>query len=181
MINLLPPQEKAELRQEENMRLVFLFEFLFLIFLISLFLGLLSIKISIAGEAEIQRVLYSEREKEFENSPLPILERQIIESNEKLSRLNSFYERQFNFTEISELISKNLPPEMYLSGLTIASLPEGRGGKACSLFGFSPNRESLLQFKENLEKEKKFNEINFPSSNWVTSENINFLATFKTK
>ena len=64
MINLLPSQEKEEIKQEENFKLILILGIIFLFFLISFSLILTSINIYISGEAKVQKILYQQREKE---------------------------------------------------------------------------------------------------------------------
>ncbi len=174
MINLLPFQEKEILRQEEKHNLVLILGILFLIFLISSILILFSIKIFISGEIEIQRILLSAEEKRFKESQIQNLEEKINASNQTLSKLNLFYQNQLNLTETLEKISGTLPPGTYLTTLNL-NLAQ------ISLSGFSPTREILLEFKENLDKEGTFGEIYFPPSNWVKPIDIDFSVNFKIK
>ena len=93
-------------------------------------------------------------------------------------RLSSFYEKQVNLTEILEEISSALPAEIYLTNLSITTQDEELN---CVLSGFAPTRERLLDFKDNLEKEVRFEEILFPPSNWEKRTDINFTVSFKVK
>lgn len=172
MINLLPPEEKENLLREENWNLILILEILVLIFLICLALILFSVKISISGQLEVQKILLLQEEKKFEESQIQSLEEKITTSNQSLSKLNSFYQSQTNLTEILEKISETLPPETYLTDLNL-SLAQ------ISLSGFSPTREILLEFKKNLEEEQTFGEIYFPPSNWIKPTDIDFLVNFK--
>ncbi len=181
MINLLPPKEKEEILQEENWKLFMILGMILLFFLISLLLILFSIKIFIAGEVEAQKILFVEREKEFKNTQMQNLQNNLTAFNKKLSQLDSFYQNQSNFSEILEEISKTLPPEVYLDNLSI--IPQGgeNEGFKCSISGFSPSRQILLILKDNLEKEKNFQEVYFSPSNWVKPTDINFTISFKVK
>lgn len=181
MINLLPPQKKAELTQEKNLKLVLILGFLFLISLVCFALILFSIKIFISGKIEVQKILYSQEEKEFEGSNLQTLQEKIDKSNEKITQLDSFYKKQFRFLDTFEIISRNLPYGIFLTSLSISSQPEVGERPAYNLQGFSPNRDILLQFKANLEREEHFYEINFPPASWIEPDNINFSASFKTR
>ena len=172
MINLLPPQQKEELLEEEKYNLVLILGILFLIFLVSLILILFSIKIFISGETDVQRILLSAEEKRFKESQIQNLEEKIDASNQTLSKLNLFYQNQLNLTETLEKISGTLPPGTYLTTLNF-NLAQ------ISLSGFSPTREILLELKENLEKEKIFGEIYFPPSNWVKPTDIDFSVTLR--
>ena len=172
MINLLPPQYKAELKEEENWKLTLILNLLFLIFLVCLALILFSIKISIAGQLEAQKILLLQEEKNFEESQIQSLEEKITASNQAISKLNSFYQSQISLTEILEKIFETLPSSIYLTTLDF-NLDQ------FSLFGYSPTREILLEFKKNLEKEELFEEIYFPPSNWVKPADIDFSVNFK--
>jgi Tfp pilus assembly protein PilN len=180
MINLLPPQEKEILRQEEKYKSASILGILFLVFLICLILILFSIKISISGEVEAQKILLSQEEERFKGTQTQNLEEKIISSNQILSKLNSFYYSQISLTGVLEKISRSLPSGVYLTTFNFSSgAPSGSG--QISLSGFSPNREILLEFKKNLEKEENFQEIYFPPSNWVKPTDIDFLVTFQIK
>lgn len=180
MINLLPPQQKEELQKEENLKLILILGVVILVFLISLFLVLFTIKISILSELESQKIYFKSKEKELKGPELQELEEKIKEYNLTLSELNSFYQNEPNLTEILEKISKTLPSGTYLNTLSIASQPEGKGREmSCSLSGFCLNRETLLGLKENLEKTEGFKAIYFPPVNWVKPTDIDFSVNFK--
>jgi len=167
MINLLPSKEKKALIQEENWKIVLIWGFLVLIFLISLTLILFSIKIYISGYVESQKILLSQ--------PYPQdFEKMIEIANQNFSKLNSFYQGQIYLSKVLERISINLPPKIYLTSF---SYQKERG--QITLLGFVATREILLEFKKNLEREKDFAEIYFPSQNWLEPINIDFSVTFR--
>ncbi len=179
MINLLPPKEKKEIRQEETFRLVLILGIIFLIFLICFSLILTSINIILSGEAEAQRIIYEQREEEFETPQMQTLQRDFTSFNQTISQLDSFYQNQINLTEVLEKISQTLPQGAYLTNLIISSKKERE--LDCSLIGFSPTRKTLLEFKANLEVEESFKEVSFPPTNWVEPKNIDFTVNFETK
>lgn len=184
MINLLPSEEKKNLIGEENWKLTIILGILILASLICFSLILFSIKIFISGEIGVQKTFLNLEEKEFKNSQIQTIEKKIIISNEKLSRLDYFYKNQVNLTEILEKISGTLPPETHLISLGFNPLVDSKEEKylaQISLSGFSSTREVLLRFKENLEKEEGFSEINFRPADWLEKTNINFLVIFKAK
>jgi len=176
MINLLPIQQKEELLLEEKFKLVLILGIIILVLFISLFLILFSIKISILSEVEVQNIYFGEREKELKAPQMQELEEKIKSSNLVISKLNSFYQKETDLTSILEEISKIFPEGTYLTSLSFnPSLLQ------FSLSGFSPDREALLKFKENLEGQEKFEEIYFPPTNWMTPIDINFSVSFKLK
>ena len=174
MINLLPPQYKEELKQEENYRLILILGILILIFLISLILILFSTEIYIQGQVKSAKILVDLEEEHFQTSEIQLLREKIILANQNLTKLNSFYQTQISSTEILEKISETFPSGIYLTSLSFQ-----KSTSQISLFGFSPTRETLFKFKENLEERKEFTEIYFPPSNWVKPTNINFQVTFE--
>ncbi len=179
MINLLPPKQKEELSLKEYFNLILIWEILIFSFLVSLALILFLVKISIEKDLEITKILLAEKErgaslnKEFQEK--------INAFNLRLSALNSFYQNKINLTETLEKISKNLPEKSYLVNFNLTQQLEKERGWQIALSGFSPDRKSLLLFKENLESEKSFSEIYFPPENWVKAENIDFWVNFKLK
>ena len=180
MINLLPSQEKEEIKQEENFKLILILGIIFLFFLISFSLILTSINIYISGEAKVQKILYQQREKELENPQMRTFQEKLINFNQTLTQLESFYQGQPNFTEILEELTVTLPSGTYLTSLLITSQEKGEM-LVFNLSGFSPTRQLLLDFKENLEKEDSFKEVSFPPANWVKPVDIDFTVNFKVK
>lgn len=174
MINLLPPQYKEEFKQEENWRLVLILGILILISLISLILILFSTEIYIQGQVKSAEILVDLEEEHFQAPEIQLLRGKITLANQNLAKLNSFYQTQINSTEILEEISETFPSGIYLTSFSFQ-----KSTSQISLFGFSPTRETLFKFKENLEEREEFTEIYFPPSNWVKPINVNFQITFK--
>jgi len=183
MINLLPPQQKEELREEENLKLILILGIVFVGFLISLFLILSFIKIYLSNSLVVQKLFLEEKEKEA--SLNKDFEEKIKSYNQNLLKLGSFYENQLNLTEVFEKISQILPSGTYLTDFSFNLVQEaekkGKGLPQISLTGFCPSREILMEFKESLEKEEKFKDVSFPPENWVRPNDINFRAIFQIK
>lgn len=178
MINLLPQREKEILIQEENWKLVLILGIIFLAFLVSLALILFSIQIYISGQIEAQKILFSQ--KKGESSQIQDFQEKIKFSNLSFSKLNSFYQEVFNGSEILEKISQALPSGTYLTNFTLSTVTKKEEYPVqTSLSGFSVNRETLLEFKKNLESQELFKEVYFPPSNWVEPINIDFSVNFK--
>ena len=176
MINLLPPEQKEELKQEERFKLALILGIVILAFLISLTLILFSIKISLLADLEIQKIYFEQRKKELEDPTIQELEEKIKNYNLTLSKLKNFYQEQLDLTLILEKISQALPQGTYLTNLNF-NLQVSQ----FSLTGFSPSRELLFQFKENLEDTQGLKEIDFPPQNWVQATDVDFSVNFKIK
>lgn len=176
MINLLPPQQKKELEREEKWKLTSILGIISLIFFLCLSLILFSVKIYISGKLESQKILLEIEEKKFKTPEVQDFQKKITILNQNLSKLDSFYHGQFDLTKILEKIATTLPPGVYLN-----SLSWKKDIFQIGLSGFAPLRENLFELKQNLEKEKDFEEIYFPPLNWVKPKDVNFNVTFKVK
>lgn len=185
MINLLSPQEKIILEQEERSRLTSVLLIIFCLSLISFVLIMLSIKFYIFGESEAQQIILNERQ--IERNRLESVAREINSQNIYLSQLKSFYQENFSRSDILDEISQALPSDTYLTSLNVFSVLETKSGKeakqekylSVSLVGFSPTRDTVLKIKDNLEKQEKFKEIYFPPSNWIKPDDVEFSVSFK--
>jgi len=177
MINLLPIQQKIELLKERRLKLILIIGILFLSFLVSFALILFSIKIYIFKDLEIQKVFLEEKKKELSFNQN--LEKEIKDYNLILADLNNFYQRKekSDLPKILEKIANLLPKNIYLTNLTLRG--EGKEKPVIFLSGFSPNREKLVELKDNLENEKDLSDIYFPPENWMKETNINFNISFK--
>ena len=175
MINLLPPQEREDLKKEEQYKIVLILGMIVFVCLIYFSLILYSINIFLFGEAESQKIVYTQREKELKNPQIQAFQTNLAEFNKKVSQLNSFYQNQISFTGMLGKISATIPPEISLISLSL-SLEEK--AVKCSFSGFSPDRETLVKFKDILEKEEGFTEIYFPPTCWTKPKDINFTINF---
>lgn len=183
MINLLSLQEKAEIVWEDKRKIILNLEVIFLIFFICFALVLFIIKAFIFGELEVHLIQLSQKQEEFEDYQLQNFESEIISSNKKIVQLDSFYKTQFSFTGTLEKISGLLPAQTYLTGIIFTQPTVKEEGQLIqvSLSGFAPDRNILVELKNNLESEVTFTEFTFPSSNWLSATDINFSLTFKVK
>jgi len=91
MINLLPPQQKKELLQEQRYKLFLIFGVLAVVFLIALSLSFFAIKINISSESRSEKVVISPQIQDNETK--------IIEINKNLRNAEFFYEKKPDFTK----------------------------------------------------------------------------------
>ena len=195
MINLLPEEEKKELILEENKKIILIFIFFVLVFLISLNLILVSIKINTSSLAQVQKTQLLHKEKELQDIDISELQEKISQANLTFSKLKSFYADQIDLTEIFKKISAIIPEEIYLTSLSykpVAPLPviapqlskpkEGEEFVAEILIsGYSLTQKSLFEFRKNLKEIEEFEDVYFPLSSWVKLTDIDFSLKFKVK
>lgn len=174
MINLLPPREKKELAERETQKLIIIWSVLISLFFISLIFGLLSIKFYLSGQLAFQTTLYEITKEELNTQKNQELKKEIRNLNKDITRISSFYKSKILLTEILKRLVTSLPSTVVLYSLTYQ-----RDNSSIILTGFAKNREALLSFRDNLEKEKIFSEVFFPPSNWVKPEDITLFVTIK--
>ncbi|MFQ6049565.1 MAG: hypothetical protein ACE5J0_00805 [Candidatus Paceibacterales bacterium] len=178
MINLLPPQQKEELLEQERLKITLILGILFLSFLLSLTLIFLAIKNYVSWNLGVQKMSLEEKEKIA--SLNQDIKKEIKETNLSLSNLSSFYQEEDGLTQALEKISGTLPPETYLTSFNFSLVQrEKESINQIFLSGFCPTREILLEFKKNLENVKGFSEIYFPPGNWVKPTNIGFNVSLR--
>ncbi len=177
MINLLPQQKKDQLASEEKFRLSVIFGIVILSSLLSFALILFALKFYLLDQLEVQNNLLDQ--KIFENPQIVELEKDIRNSNKIVTELASFYKKEYSLSGILDEIIKTVPPGVSFNSLSFEPVKEGQYKAKFSISGLSATRESLLEFKENLEENGSFEEISFPSSIWVEPANIAFTVSFK--
>jgi len=177
MINLLPLQERIAILFKRRGKIIIILWFLVLFFSLCFILILFSIKIYLQDQIEYQDIILKGIEKEAKDLGVQDLQQEINSVNESLISLQGFYEEEVYIVNILEKISKLLPQGIYLNDISVTS-SDNRNSKI-NFSGFTLNRDILLNFKENLEKEKSFKDIYFPSSNWVKATNIDFYVTLE--
>lgn len=170
MINFLPPQQKEALLAEEKLKLILILGIIVFALIVSVFLNIISTKIFLSSQLEIQKIFLAEREREFESFNVKEAEKEIRETNAIFSGMRAFYLKQAGLIGVLEKVASLLPGEVYLTDFNFSD-------QKISLAGFSPDRDKLMAFKENLEKEKDFKNVYFPPSNWLEKNNINFIVS----
>lgn len=176
MINLLPSQQKEEILKQQRLRLILILGIVFLSFFISLFLVLFLVKSYISSDLETEKINTEERRKEIILNR--DLEKEITEANALLSDLSSFYEKNLDLTKVLEKINTILPSGTYLTSYNLGfSKREKEETVNISLSGYCKDRDTLVKFKENLEGEESFTEVNFSAESWVKPSE--FMVNFR--
>ena len=180
MINLLPSKQKEELSNQLLLRLILILAIVFLSSLLSLFLILFLIKSYISFDLEAEQIIFEEEKRIIALNQ--DLEKEIIETNNILLSLNSFYKKGWDLTEVLEKINEKLPPGSYLTNLNVSTfLQKGEEKTKISLEGYCTTREKLSELKERFEEEEIFTEVDFPPENWVKQTDVDFKVSFGLK
>jgi hypothetical protein len=173
MINLLPPEQIRELKEEENFKIFLNIFFFLLFFFLSLCLILLSIKFYLSGMLNSQKILLEKEEKILNLEE----EREIKKYNEILSKIGDFYQKKvFLFPKIESFFEK-IPKTIYLKELEVRL--DKKGEISFWFSGFSKTRENLLDLIKILKE--NYQEVSFPPEILLKEAEIDFSITFKIK
>jgi len=173
MINLLPPEQIKELKEEENFKVLLNLFLLALFFLFSFFLILLSIKFYLSGVLDSQKILFEREEKILDLEK----ENEIKKYNEILSKIEKFYQKKVFLFPKAENFFEKIPQSIYLRELETKI--DKKGEISFFVSGFSKNRESLLNLIKILKE--NYQEVSFSPEILLKESEIDFSITFKIK
>ncbi|MFH0791677.1 MAG: PilN domain-containing protein [bacterium] len=171
MINLLPESEKRELINIERQKVIAIVGALLAFFTIALSLILWVVGLNIASEKTFKEAIAITEERRINSDETILVKTKIITLNESLLKIKGLMDSEEQLTEMIMKISTDVPTGVYLTNISYQ-------GKQFIVSGFAPVREDLLVFKENLEKETSFKNIDFPPVNWVKPRAIIFTVSF---
>jgi type IV pilus assembly protein PilM len=173
MINLLPPEQIRELKEEENFKILLNIFFLILFFFISFFLILLSIRFYLSGILDSQKILLEKEEKILDFGKKD----EIKKYNELLSKIDKFYQKRIPLFPKIESFFEKIPPEIYLKEIELKI--DKKGEISFSLVGFSKTREGLLNLIKTLKENYK--DVTFSPEILLKGAEIDFSISFKIK
>jgi len=179
MINLLPQKEKQELLFLKNRNLVIVLGSITMIFLICLSLVLLSLKFYILQKVSLEKSILDDTESEYQTDNFLLLLESINQYNKSLSRADSFYKKQLYFSSaLKEVAGIQRSQSLRFDSIVLEKNSEDDKIKA-NIYGISSNRDALLAFKENIEKQDGFVNVYIPPDNLVKPTNVNFNLSFE--
>lgn len=170
-LDLLPPQLKKEVKRKKIFLEIIKQEMLFIIPLV-LFIFILLDTVYILN-LQKKSILNQHITDEMKNKAeeLSLYENKFRETNENSNILLKIKSEQLHWTKLFEKMNEIVPENVNITDIS---------NKDFKIFivGKSKNREELINFKNNLEKEVCFNNINVPLSNLVVKEDIDFQLDF---
>jgi len=179
MINVLPLQEKNNLKKEYRVRLLsVVLLFVFLLGVISTFL------LMPAYIASTAKVDFLEQKLESFNVLHPEistddLSKIVGDINETLNLLKNGTPPRNVSNDVLLQILKLRPENILLNQILYSEKPDKSG--SVIIYGIAKDREALYSFKSVLESNTSIESVDLPISSFVKRTNINFNLTVKTK
>ncbi len=173
MINLIPIEEKKEIRKDFYYRfLVVSFGMLSFLIFISLIAILPAYFMSLERDISMNKKLEMEK-----NEVMPEIDQQaqsaIKELDARLSLLEKATQNKYVFSErvVSEVLAQKVPG---IKINRISYVNDPLDGRKVNINGIAQNREQLLLFRQALEDDSLFKNVDLPISNFVKDSNIEF-------
>ncbi|HYD92451.1 MAG TPA: hypothetical protein VEA37_13320 [Flavobacterium sp.] len=176
MINLIPNEEKkAQVRN--------FYSRLFVVFLY-----VISFSILLSSATILPAYFLSRVKKDVAVSQLEAEVNNRIKLSEETLSLSADLEKKLQIVEAAQgdkyVVSQAVINKILLKKMNDIKIKEidyknEGSGKIISIFGTAPNRERLLLFRQALEDDVSFKEVNLPISNFVRGSNIEFSLTLK--
>jgi len=173
MINLIPIKEKKAIRKFFFYRfLVVFFTMLGFLVVVSIILLVPSYFFSLQKDVSVNQALEVEKDQ-----AMPEIDQQaqvaIKELDTRLSLLEKARQNTYVFSEkvVKELLADKI------SGIKISQISyqnDSSKGRTVNITGIAQNREQLLLFRQALENDSLFKNVDLPISNFVKDSNIEF-------
>jgi len=174
-LNLLPPQEKKELKLERLYRWLIFYgsATIFIVLLFIVFLALIWSFILI--QLKSYTVNLENTKTSFQGQSIENQQKLISDFNLQLDRINQIQNTHKYYSPTLVHLATLIP-----SGIRIDALVIDEQGR-CTLTGYAQKRSQLLLLKEALEKSSSFEKIDTPISNLTKQIDINFSFKFDIK
>lgn len=188
-INLLPEQEKKEIKKQKYLKKIFIILIFILISILFLLLIIFGLKLYLDSKIEVSQKVISLKEREFREYSFQNFQNIVKQGNEDFFKIQSFWKNQFLITPIFEELDSLVPDTIYFTNLSLQKISQEvqkektQKDKIKTFFqvnisGWADNREDLFYFKKALEGREMFEQIYFSLFSWVKPTNIIFSLSF---
>lgn len=174
-LNLIPPYKKEEIEQSNKLLAVLGWE----IKLSGILLVFVSMLLSINYILQLNLASMS---IDFDSGTGKNNQiKKLIEYDEKIKEMNLIVSKEMKlqngqliWSNLFQKLNENFPESIELKSITTENY-------AVLLSGIAQKRDELIAFRDKLEKEDCFSEVDLPLSNLVMKENIDFRINFNIK
>ena len=173
MINLIPNQERKEMAKGFYYRLVVLSLIVASVFFLIALVAILPSYFLSSSKDEIANMRLEMQKKQ----PVPLPDQQTLavikDVNNKLSLIETAENNKFLVSQkvINAILLKKIP-NIKITDISYEN--DSVQGKKISIQGEAPSREVLLLFRQALEDDVAFKQVDLPISNFIKGSNIRF-------
>ena len=179
MVNLLPPREKEYLLLERREKLITVLGYVVLVFLVFLLLVLFSVKFYLLAQEAYQSEILADLESKYQTPDFLFFQDIIQKYNTSLAIADNFYKNEVRISDALKVISElERPKGLYLTNIAIEKSAQEEKMMA-TVSGVSNTRDSLIYFKDSVDKNENVKSIYFPANNWIKPIDFAFYLTFE--
>ena len=170
-INLVPPVKKEEIKKNNRLKVAIKIELVMTMTLLIFFAALLSFRhilnlnLSLYADARQKSAEAAQYEK------IKDFDDKFNEINSQAARIASVKKDQLHWSSIFLCLDG-----LVFSNIKVKSL--ATSDYSATLSGIADTRDDLILFKEKMEREKCFSDIDLPLSNLVDKDNVEFKINF---
>jgi Tfp pilus assembly protein PilN len=173
-LDLLPEDQKKELKRSRLFRKIIWFEIMFLFPFFVMVIILLNNLYILNYQKESLIKLYAQEQGNDKFKELKQFQDSFKNANEvSLDALN-FQTKHFHWINVIEEINTIIPSNVSISNISTKEFQ-------IILVGKANNRDDLLSFQAGLQKSECFKDINLPLSGMVQKNNVDFQIDFTVK
>lgn len=173
-LDLLPKHRKKELKRKKIFREILREEFLFILPVVLFIVILMNVYYLLSIERDSSLAAKSRVESEDKYQKLGLYEEKFKQVNESSAKLLKLQAGHLHWEEIFNKLNAAVPNEIAITNFSTKDFK-------VFLVGEARNRDILLTFKDKLEKDDCFADINVPISNLVVKDDIDFQIDFSIK
>jgi len=165
-LNIIPKNLKQEIRNYQIQKLIKSLLKILFIFSVLIILNTATSHMYLNNyiKKEIDPLIEHESNKKNIDA-----ENKLAEISSKIDRLDKMQDDFIPWSNLLLSIAENTPNEISYSQITM-----NKTDSSLLLKGFAPTREGLIKLRDYLKNNNFISELNFPVSNMLKKENINF-------
>lgn len=173
-LNLIPPYKKEEIRKAQYLKLIIRMEIVLSVFVVVFLVFLLNLSHILDLNMEIVKQNAEISQKKGQYEKIKRYDEQFKKINSQIVDITRIKGDQLYWSNMFLYLSQSI-----FSGVSIQNLTTK--DYAVFLIGKADSRDSLIAFKEKLEKNECFSAVNLPLSNLVSKESIDFQMDLEIK
>lgn len=170
-LNLIPPEQKKKIKKNRRLKKIFKAEIVLTCIMLVLTGTLFSFYYILNMELNSQIALSSDMEKADQFDKIKNYDKQFSEANNRIKQIIAVDKAQLYWSGVFVKLS-----QLALSGITIKSIKTQ--DYQMTISGTADTRDNLLSFKDNLDKEDCFSDVNLPLSSLVNKTDVDFQIIF---
>lgn len=173
-LNLIPNYKREEIKKAKSLRFIIRGGFLLALVFVFIFSGLfcfdyiLKVNFNLASNS----VKVGSKKEAFEK--VKKMDEEFFQINQAIAGIEKIQKSQLYWSQILIKFNELVPENVVISNLT-------NNDYKILIFGTAFDRDSLIKFRDNLEKENCFSGVSLPLSDLVAKNDIDFRIEFNIK